>query len=289
MAGIGSTADDAGSRPAEGPAAERSVAVAVAQFAPGEDAHHNLAIIEQLSTTAAGRGARLIVFPEYSSYFADPVDSRFLANAEPVDGPFTKRLADLADMLGVTIVAGFAEKTDVAGRFSNTLAAVAPSAGIVALYRKQHLYDAFGARESDVVLAGELAAPQLFTVGDLTIGLQTCYDLRFPEITRTIVDAGAEVVVVPSEWVRGPLKEHHWRTLITARAIENTVFVAAADHLGPVGVGSSVIVDPMGVVLADAGEREAVTLAWLDRARLEQVREINPALALRRYSVVPKD
>jgi predicted amidohydrolase len=87
--------------------------------------------------------------------------------------------------------------------------------------------------------------------------------------------------------VRGPLKEHHWRTLITARAIENTIFVAAADHTGPVGVGSSMIVDPMGVVLADAGERPGVGVAWLSRERLDAVRSTNPALSLRRYSVVP--
>jgi predicted amidohydrolase len=88
--------------------------------------------------------------------------------------------------------------------------------------------------------------------------------------------------------VRGPLKEQHWRTLITARAIENTVFVAAADHTGPIGVASSLVVDPMGVVLADAGEQPGVGLAWVDRSRLDQVRAVNPALALRRYAVVPQ-
>lgn len=263
--------------------------VAVAQFAPGPQRQANLEVIAYLAAAAANRGARLVVFPEYSSYFVDPVDERFLGSAEPLDGPFTAALKTLADSLHVAIVAGFAEATDVDGRFSNTLAAIVPGAGISAVYRKQHLYDAFGARESDVVLAGELTPPQLFTVDGFAVALQTCYDLRFPEITRTLVDAGADLVVVPSEWVRGSLKEHHWRTLITARAIENTVFVAAADHVAPVGVGSSLIVDPMGVALADAGERAGVALAWLSRERLDQVRTTNPALSLRRYSVLPKD
>jgi predicted amidohydrolase len=265
-----------------------ALAVAVAQFAPGADTGRNLETIARLTAQAVQRGARVVIFPEYSSYFVDPVDERFLQHAEPLDGPFTTEVVRLADDLGVVVVAGFAERTDVPGRFSNTLVAAVPGAGIRAVYRKQHLYDAFGARESDVVLAGDVVPPQLVAVDGITIGLQTCYDLRFPEITRTIVDAGADLVVVPSEWVRGPLKEHHWRTLITTRAIENTVFVAAADHVGPVGVGSSMVVDPMGVVLADAGEQPGVAVAWLGRDRIDRVRAVNPALSLRRYAVVPK-
>ncbi|GAB3802722.1 carbon-nitrogen hydrolase family protein [Humibacter antri] len=267
---------------------EMLVAVAAAQFAPGHDTAENLATIADLASQAAQRGARLVVFPEYSSYFVDPVDALYLDHAEPLYGPFTTSLARLADELALTIVAGFAERTDDQNRFFNTLVAVAPGSGIRAVYRKQHLYDAFGVRESEVVRPGPLEPPQLFDVDGLTVGLQTCYDLRFPEITRTIVDAGADLVVVPSEWVRGPLKEHHWRTLITARAIENTVFVAAADQVGGVSIGSSVIVDPMGVVLADAGERPGFALAMIDRERLTQVRALNPALSLRRYAVVPK-
>jgi predicted amidohydrolase len=83
------------------------------------------------------------------------------------------------------------------------------------------------------------------------------------------------------------LKEHHWRTLLTARAIENTIFLAAADHVPPSGIGLSLVVDPMGVVIAEAGEREGIALAWVEQSRLSQVRRINPALALRRYRVVP--
>lgn len=266
-----------------------AVAIAVAQFAPGEDTTANLESIRTLAAEAVARGARLVVFPEYSSYFADPVDARFLDHAEALDGAFTATLSAIADDLGVTIVAGLAERSDHAGHFFNTVVAVGPGTGILASYRKQHLYDAFGARESDVVRPGPLDAPQLFDVDGLVIGLQTCYDLRFPEVTRAIVDAGAEVILVPSEWVRGPLKEQHWRTLIAARAIENTVFVAAADHVGPIGVGSSIVVDPMGVTLADAGEQPAVAVAWLSRERLARVRAINPALSLRRYAVVPRD
>ena len=264
------------------------LAVAVAQFAPGRDADANLETIRELTDAAAERGAQLVVFPEYSSFFVNPVGAPFLEAAEPLDGPFATALAALADERGVAIVAGMAESrpTDP-GRFTNTVVAVAPGAGVVANYRKQHLYDAFGARESEWVAPGELAEPQVFAVAGVHVGLQTCYDLRFPEVTRRIVDAGAELVVVPSEWVHGTLKVHHWRTLIAARAIENTVFVAASDHIPPVGVGNSMIVDPMGVVLAELDDETDFVIAPVAAERVREVRAVNPALQLRRYRVIP--
>ena len=107
-------------------------------------------------------------------------------------------------------------------------------------------------------------------------------------MTRRIVDAGADVVCMPAEWVRGPLKEAHWRVLTTARALENTMYVAAADHAPPVGAGNSMIVDPMGVELATIGEATDVAVAWISRARIDAVRRINPALALRRFDVTER-
>src|SRR5690606_6380687 len=127
--------------------------------------------------------------------------------------------------------------------------------------------------------------PQTFTVDGLRVALQTCYDLRFPEVSRRLVDAGADIIACPSEWVRGPLKEHHWRTLVTARALENTLFVAAADHAPPIGVGNSMIVDPMGVAVASIGDGTGVTLNWVTKQRVLDVRAVNPALQLRRFGV----
>ena len=272
--------------PADSPADRPAVGVAVAQFVPGADREANLAEIARLAGLAAARGARLVVFPEYSAFFEPTLGPGFIAAAEPLDGPFVAGLAALAEGLGLVIVAGMLEEATVAGRFSNTLVAVGPTGEVLARYRKLHLYDAFGERESDWVLPGAIEPPQTFSVGGLTVGLQTCYDIRFPEVTRRLVDAGAELVLVPAEWVRGPLKEQQWRTLLTARAIENTVYVAAADHAPPIGVGTSMIVDPMGVELVAIGETTDVGIAWLTAARLEQVRAVNPALRLRRFGVV---
>lgn len=263
-----------------------SVGVAVAQFAPGPDSAANLEHVTQLATLAAERGANLVVFPEYTSYFNDPMGEDFRRNAQPLDGPFVTALAELAGRLGIHIVAGLLEQTDDASRFANTAIAVDGS-GLVASYRKLHLYDAFGQKESDWVLAGEITEPETFRVGEMTVGLQTCYDLRFPEVSRRLVDAGADLFVVPSEWVRGPLKEAHWRTLVTARALENTVYIAASDQAPPIGVGNSLIVDPMGVCLASIGETTDVAVGWVGQERLAEVRRKNPALALRRFRVEP--
>jgi predicted amidohydrolase len=259
--------------------------LAVAQFAPTDDADANLAEIGRLAELAVARGARMVVFPEYSSWFTATPSEAWLGAAQPVDGPFTAGLRELADRLDVHLVAGMIERLEGERRVANTVVAVAPGEGVVARYRKLHLYDAFGQRESEWVAPGEITPPELFEAGGIRFGLQTCYDVRFPEVTRRIVDAGADVVCMPAEWVRGPLKESHWRTLTTARALENTIYVAAADHAPPVGAGNSMVVDPMGVEIATIGEQTDVAVAWLSRDRITAVRRLNPALELRRFGI----
>ncbi|MFT4260690.1 carbon-nitrogen hydrolase family protein [Microbacterium sp.] len=260
--------------------------VAVCQFAPTASRADNLKRIARLSARAAARGVRLVVFPEYSSYFVDPMDDSLAANAETLDGDFVSTLAGIAAEHGIVIVAGLVERASDAGRVRNTVVAVRGD-GVRAVYRKQHLYDAFGQTESDWVEAGELGAPAVFDVAGIRFGLMTCYDLRFPEVARTLVDAGAEALVVPAEWVRGPLKEHHWTTLLAARAIESTSYVVAADHPTPIGIGHSAIIDPQGVTTAAVAIGEGIAVAEVDRAVIERVRRVNPVLALRRYRVEP--
>jgi predicted amidohydrolase len=116
----------------------------------------------------------------------------------------------------------------------------------------------------------------------------TCYDLRFPELSRALVDAGAEVLVVPAAWVRGPLKEHHWTTLLTARAVENTCYVAAAAQNGKKYCGLSQVIDPQGVALASVGEADGQAVAEISAERLADVRKRNPSLQNRRYTVTPR-
>jgi deaminated glutathione amidase len=260
-------------------------ALAVAQFAPTDDAANNLATMRALAAQARDRGAGLVVFPEYAAWFRPELGPDWVQASRPL-ADLAADLGAISADLGIHLVAGVLER--VGERASNTIVAVDPSGAVVATYRKLHLYDAFGAKESEWIQPGAVASPETFAWNGFTIGMQTCYDIRFPEVTRWLVDAGADLVLVPAEWVRGPLKEHHWRTLVTARAIENTVYVAAADHMPPIGVGNSMIVDPMGVEITTLGDDAGVAVAWPVIERVERVRETNPALTFRRFSVTPK-
>jgi len=267
------------------PMTASALPAAVCQFAPLDDVAANRGTVGRLVADAAARGARLIVLPEYSSYFVDPMDATLAANAETLDGPFVQHLQALAAAHAAVIVAGLVEQAD-AGRVHNTVVAVS-DAGVRAVYRKQHLYDAFGHTESDWIAPGETGEAAVFDVDGIRFGLMTCYDLRFPEVARTLMDAGADALIVPAEWVRGPLKEHHWNTLLTARAIESTAYVIAADHPGRIGVGLSQIIDPQGVVVAGVSSGEGIATASVDPALIARTRETNPVLRLRRYRVVP--
>jgi len=262
-------------------------AVAVAQFGPGADRDANLVAMRSLALHAVDQGAGLVVFPEYSSYFTPQLGPDWIGAAEPLDGPFVEGLGDLASETGAIIVAGIIELGTRAHRFRNTIVAVAPGGTLLSVSRKLHLYDAFGATESDWAEPGAIEPPQVFNAVGLRVGIQTCYDLRFPEVTRRLVDAGAELVLVPSEWVAGAGKVHAWTTLVTARAIENCVYVAAADHIPPIGVGHSMIVDARGELLASIESATDAVVAPVSRAHLNEVRRINPALQLRRFGVVP--
>lgn len=225
----------------------------------------------------------LVLFPEAYARDFGPAGSDVSGYAEPTDGPFATELAAVAAARGTTAVAGTFEPSEDPGRPYNTLVV---RGGVAAEYRKVHLYDSFGYRESDRLRAGPVAPVviEVPTASGATwrVGLMTCYDLRFPEFARLLVDAGAEVLLVPSAWLPGERKVDHWRTLLRARAIENTVFVVAAGQAAPRYVGHSMVLDPWGDVLAEAGEEPTTLHAVLDRASLEEARRTNPSLANRR-------
>ncbi|QQD76982.1 carbon-nitrogen hydrolase family protein [Curtobacterium sp. YC1] len=265
-----------------------TLTIAAAQFAPVDDPAVNLETVRAAAAEAAARGADLLVTPEYTSYFTAEIDDRFVAAAQPLDGPFVSGLRDVARATGIALVVGVAESADTPDRFRNTLVAVLPSDELAVTYRKVHLYDAFGSRESDRIEPGDPGQLPVFDLDGVRVGLETCYDLRFPEVTRRLAAAesgAADVVVLPAEWVRGPGKEHHWRTLLTARAIENTVWVVGVGQTPPVGIGSSVVLDPSGVAVASAGATPGTLVATIDTAVTDAVRQVNPSLSLRRYDV----
>ncbi len=263
------------------------VRVSVGQFAPGENATENLDEIGVLAGLAARSGSDLLVLPEYCSYSPRTIGSELVVHSEPTNGPFTNAICDIASRFNLSIVLGIVEKIPEKPRAYNTLVFVDRVGSIVGCYRKIHLYDSFGARESDWIAPGPTDAFDTFEVNGLRFGAQTCYDLRFPEVTRSLCDAGVDVVLLPARWFPGPMKEDHWTTLVRARAIESTVFVAAADQSPPGGSGLSMIVDPMGVTMASMGDETGVAISDLSYERLKKVRAANPSLNLRRFSTMP--
>jgi predicted amidohydrolase len=257
------------------------VRVVLVQAASDVDKAVNLMAVTQFLHRAERHRPDLVVFPEaFMQDFGKP-DTGLGAAAEPLDGPFVSLLADRARALEAVVIAGMFERSADSERPYNTVVALGAHGELLASYRKAHLYDSFGYRESDRLLAGE-PRPVVIEVCDLTVGLMTCYDLRFPEFGRLLVDAGATAMAVPAAWVRGPLKEGHWETLVSARAIENTCFVFGAAQCGSQYAGRSMIVDPMGVALASLGEGPGLAVADVDAARVDEVRRLNPSLLNRR-------
>lgn len=257
--------------------------VGLAQYGATADKAANLATALEVAAHAGRSGVDLLVFPELFMHrhpegsTVAPADA-----AEPLDGPFMTAVAAAAVKHRLHLVMGLAERAPgEAYRAYNTAVLISPSGGRLGVYRKVHLYDAFYGRESERFAPGDTPPPVIdTTVG--RIGLQICYDLRFPEWSRLLALAGAEVMVVPTSWVAGPMKEEHWVTLARARAIENTCWVIAAGQVARDRIGRSLAVDPMGVVVADGGEEPGLVLAEVDLERVRGVREKNPSLYHRR-------
>ncbi len=262
--------------------------VAVVQFTATPDKRANRDRVADAVEQAVSRGADLIVLPEATMLPFGRPDDPLTAAAEPLDGPFVDMLGAAVRGSDATVLAGMFEAVAGDDHVFNTVVAVDGS-GVVGAYRKLHLFDALGWRESDRLRAGDPADPLLvLPVAGLTVGVLTCYDLRFPEMARALVDAGATLLAVPAAWVGGPLKEDHWVTLARARAIENTCYLAGADQGPPIFAGRSLVVDPMGVVVAQCTEHDGPVIADVSADRVEQVRTSLPALQHRRFAVAPR-
>lgn len=260
------------------------VRVAAVQFGSGLDPAENRERIAAAVAEAAAGATEvpaLVVFPEAASRDFGPPGSDLWEVAEPLDGPFSDALRQAARKHGTVVVAGMFERSEDPHRPFNTLVVVGAD-GVLASYRKIHLYDSFGFRESDVLSPGPLE-PVRFSHAGLTWGLLTCYDLRFPEQARVLSATGVDALVVPAAWVAGPRKVDHWRTLLRARAIENVAYVVAAAQPAPRYTGLSSVIDPRGDLLDEAdAEPGRVVGGVIDPAVVVSAREENPSLANRR-------
>lgn len=255
--------------------------VAAGQFAVSPLWEKNAQTCVSLMSQAAENGVALLVLPEALLARDDLDPDLSVKSAQLLEGGFlTLLLRESASNAMTTILTLHVPSTP--GRAFNML--VALRAGkIVAHYAKLHLYDAFSIQESRNVDAGDAIAP-LLEVDDMKVGLMTCYDLRFPELALAQALQGAELLVLPAAWVRGTLKEHHWSTLLAARALDTTCYMIAAGECGNKNIGQSRIIDPFGVTIAAAAETPTLIMAEVSAQRVRQVRAQLPVLHNRRFA-----
>ncbi len=264
--------------------------VACVQVTASDDKASNLEKVERLVARAASTGADVVVLPEKWNAIGPP--DVFRAAAEPVAGGETfEAMAGWARTHGITLVGGsVTEWRDGRDKLSNTCPVYDPDGGLVALYRKIHMFDV--EVDGQVYRESEAEEPGDETVicaaEGWRIGLTICYDLRFPELFRILALGGAELVTVPAAFTMFTGRDH-WELLIRARAVENQLYVAASNQWGSFAPGKStygrsMIVDPWGTVLACAPDEDCVVSAEIDRARMDRIRATLPSLANRQPS-----
>lgn len=257
--------------------------VAMGQFAVSREWQDNLATCLDFFKRSVEAKADLLVLPEgiLARDIADPDLVR--RAAQPLDGPFMTGLlqASTGSQLTVMMTVHVPTAGD-SGKVWNTFVALRDGR-IIAEYRKLHLYDAFSMQESKNVVPGS-DVPPLVDVAGMKVGMMTCYDLRFPELSRRLVLDGADVLALPAAWVKGPLKEAHWEVLATARALENTCYMVAVGECGERNTGQSLVVDPLGVAIARGSETGGLIFAELDTARIAHARKVLPVLENRCFA-----
>lgn len=257
--------------------------LALAQMAHPEDGDVVTAV-RTWARRAQEKGAQLLVFPECLMTPFEKTPAEFATSAQPVDGAFSQAMGEIARSNKLWMVFTLNERNPLGGAPYNT-AAIIDSDGILrGSYRKTHLYAAHGLDEHEKMSSGDT----LFTPIETpfcTLGLGICYDLRFPESARIAALSGCEVLLYPAAWVSGPCKTRHWNTLLAARAIENELFVAGCCRPDRNCVGHSQVVNPLGEVIAQAGEGEQLVVANIELEQMRKAREGMPCLQHRRPSL----
>jgi predicted amidohydrolase len=255
--------------------------IAVAQFAAGMSKPANLERITKLAAQAADANARLVIFPEGAMCdFGEKTDDLH-AIAETLDGRFVTTLAELATRHNMTLVAGMFESIPGEHHIYNTAVVVDPLKGLVGTFHKHHLFDAFGEVESAKFRAGQ-EDPLQVEIEGFRAAVVICYDMRFASFIERAADQGAELLLAPTAWVAGPLKEEHLNVVARARALDNTMYVAVGGMAGAAYTGRSIIVDPLGTQIAGLGEGEGVAIADISHERLKAARTRLPVLLQRR-------
>lgn len=261
---------------------------AIVQFKASTYKQKNLDKILAYVRQASENGAAICAFPEFMMlYTSSSQTARQLAKeAEPITGNFVSTISQAAQEHKIQVIGSFYETSPRIDRVYDTLFVSDQQGKIVSTYRKIHLYDALGFKESNKMASGSnIAKPVKTLIGK--VGLMVCYDLRFPELSRSLAAAGSEILVAPSAWVDGYMKKEHWYVLNRTRAIENGCYVLAPDQIGHIYCGCSMVVDPYGKVLLDMKQRQGIGYVDVDISKVKNTRKLLPLLKNRRTDIYP--
>lgn len=238
---------------------------------------------------AADKGADYIFFPEFQMAFSpntQTIDELYAIAETLPNSKFIRKLCHYSQKYNIGIIGTFFEKDNQENdkKVFDTAFSTDKNGKIVSVYRKLHLYDAFGFKESSKFSRGDkISNPILTSIGK--IGLMICYDIRFPELSRILTVNGSDIIAIPSGWIHGIMKEEHWITMLKARAIENGVYVIAPNQVGNIFCGRSMIIDPLGSILTDLGDKIGIEIVDIQRQRIDQVRKALPLLKNRRNDI----
>lgn len=262
---------------------------ALVQMKSSINKEQNLAYSLELINEAAKNKARLICFPEFQMAYSPPEQKPEALHkiGEKINGNFISTLSYSAKQNKINVIATIYEIINTNKqnhKVFDTAIIINDLGKLQSVYRKVHLYDALGFKESKKLVAGSIIErPTRTSVGNL--GLLICYDMRFPEISRILTVNGASILASPSAWVAGFMKQEHWEIMVKARAIENGVYVIAPNQVGNIYCGHSMVIDPFGSTLVDMGNREGIEIIDIDSSRIDTIRRTLPLLMNRRTDV----
>ncbi len=260
--------------------------VAVVQFKASTNKETNLKKIINYISKAAQNKAALVAFPEFMMFYTNSSQTpkQLASLAENIKDNFVNTIAKTAKQYRIQVIGSFYEKSNKKDRVYDTSFVIDKTGKVISTYRKIHLYDALGFRESDKMTSGsKITKPVKTSIGK--VGMMICYDLRFPEMSRSLASSGSEVLVAPSAWVKGDMKEEHWITINKTRAIENGCYVIAPDQVGNIYCGRSVVVDPYGKILLDMKKKQGIGYVNIELKKIKQIRKVLPLLKNRRTDV----
>ena len=260
--------------------------IAIVQMKADTDKKNNLKKILKYISQAASKGSVLCAFPEFMMcYTPSSQSAKELADiAEKINGEFVSSISEAAKQNSIQVVGTLYEKSPKPNRVYDTSFLLDKNGKLISKYRKIHLYDALGFKESAKLYPGSsITKPVKTNAGKM--GMMICYDLRFPEMSRMLASSGSEILVVPSAWVKGKMKEEHWLTINKTRAIENGCYVISPDQVGNVYCGRSLVVDPYGKILLDMKKKEGIGVVNISLDEVKQVRNKLPLLQNRRTDI----